>query len=253
MFIDTNPVFEISEVLKERRAAVGFKTKKRHISFISCRTEGGAVFYTDGSSITAKEGDILFIPQQSEYSQRTDGETVITVHLKLYSDITEKIELVTLKSRERAVRYFEDIYNEWTAKLPGYRQRAAAVLYSLIADIKSEKSFSKDNSYSKIVASVTYMKSHFYLPELQIAEIAAKSNISEIYFRKIWEKYFNLTPAQYITKLRIDYARELLLGSDCLVREIAERAGFPNEKYFSARFKAITGITPSEYRKNIRE
>lgn len=249
MFIDENPVFEISEVLKEKRESRRFKTKKRNINVISCRVEGSAVFNCNETTMEVKPGDVLYIPQKIEYSQETSGETIIAVHLKIHSGMTAQIEHINVKNKEHTKSCFEDIYSEWSKKLPGYRQRCAALLYGLLGDIKAEQTFSKNNAYSKIVNSVTYMKSHFNKQDICISDIAAQSNISEIYFRKLWQRYFKLTPAQYISKLRIDYAKSLLIGSDYTISEIAENSGFSDVKYFSTKFKQLTGATPSEYRK----
>ena len=53
--------------------------------------------------------------------------------------------------------------------------------------------------------------------------------------------------------MKIKNARQLLEFSDREVGDIAEACGFNSVAYFSNVFKKITGISPSEYRKNIRE
>ena len=249
MFIDENPVFEILEVLKEKREKRCFKTKKRNVNVISCRIDGSAVFNCNKTDIKVNSGDVLYIPQKIEYSQETIGETIIAVHLKIYSGTTAQIEHINVKNKEHTISCFEDIYSEWSKKLPGYRQRCTALLYGLLGDIKADQTFSKNNTYSKIVNSVIYMKSHFNKQDICISDIAAQSNISEIYFRKLWQSYFKLTPAQYISKLRINYAKALLIGSDYTISEIAENSGFSDVKYFSTKFRLLTGTTPSAYRK----
>lgn len=56
MFIDENPVFEILEVLKEKREKRCFKTKKRNVNVISCRIEGSAVFNCNKTNIKVNSG-----------------------------------------------------------------------------------------------------------------------------------------------------------------------------------------------------
>lgn len=249
MFSDENPVFEILEIIKERRNEHCFATKKRNISVLSCRTDGCGIFTFNSREITADTGDILFIPKKIRYSQKTSGETIIAVHLRIYSHISSEMEHIDVRDKEYMISFFEKIYEEWSKKLPGYKQRTTGMVYSLLGDIKAEQSRNKNEAYSKIVDSVIYMKSHFHIPCLQISEIAEKSNISEIYFRKLWKKYYDITPAQYITRLRIDYAKALLSGSDYTISEISEQLGFSDVKYFSTKFKNVTGCTPSGYRK----
>lgn len=58
----------------------------------------------------------------------------------------------------------------------------------------------------------------------------------------------------YITKIRVDYAQQLLKRSvDLSVGEIALRCGFSDQAYFSRIFKQFTGISPLQYRKNITD
>lgn len=249
MFMRENPIFEITEVLKIKRERSRFKTKRRNINVISCRTDGGAEFTFGDRTISVSDGDVLYIPKRTEYSQKTEGETIIAIHIRMYSQTAAEVEFASVKNKDNIISSFNEIYSEWTKKLPGYRQRALGILYRVMGDIKFEQCMSIDNPYSKIINSVTYIKSHFTLPNLTVSDIADKSNISEIYFRKLWRKCCDITPAQYIVKLRINFAKALLSGSEYTVSEIAEQCGFSDSKYFSTVFKRLTGTTPSEYRK----
>lgn len=52
----------------------------------------------------------------------------------------------------------------------------------------------------------------------------------------------------YLNKVRIEKAKELLANTDLKVWEIAEKVGYKNPKHFARIFKDITGLTPNEYR-----
>lgn len=58
---------------------------------------------------------------------------------------------------------------------------------------------------------------------------------------------------EYITKQRIQYAERQLTTTDLGIREISEKAGFLHQRNFSTTFKNITGLSPSDYRKDKRE
>lgn len=55
---------------------------------------------------------------------------------------------------------------------------------------------------------------------------------------------------EYINKLRINQALQLLENSDATVSEIADKVGFSYQCHFSTAFKQITGMTPTEYRQS---
>ena len=56
-----------------------------------------------------------------------------------------------------------------------------------------------------------------------------------------------MSPVRFVTKMRIDYAKELLAANRRSVSEIAEMCGFSNAYYFSNVFKKQTGFSPSQY------
>ena len=67
-------------------------------------------------------------------------------------------------------------------------------------------------------------------------------------FRRVTGK----TPMEYLTEIRLGYAKNLLSDTDLPIGEIATSCGFENVYYFSNTFKKRLGISPSEYRKNFR-
>ena len=56
----------------------------------------------------------------------------------------------------------------------------------------------------------------------------------------------------YINRIRIEQAMQLLANTDLSVTEISERTGFSSSRYFSTSFKQFTSMTPSEYKERCR-
>ena len=81
------------------------------------------------------------------------------------------------------------------------------------------------------------------------ASLAAKCNVSEVYFRKLFTRHFGISPKQFIIDLRIQKAKQLLAEGAWSVSVVSETCGFSNPYHFCRLFKKRTGITPSEYRK----
>ena len=84
-------------------------------------------------------------------------------------------------------------------------------------------------------------------PNLTLSEIAEKSFISEVYFRKLFKKEFGISPQKHIINLRIQYAVGLISSGYYSLKEIAQLSGYNDYKYFSVEFKKIKGVSPSEY------
>ncbi|MFE4670422.1 helix-turn-helix transcriptional regulator [Streptomyces sp. NPDC056716] len=85
-------------------------------------------------------------------------------------------------------------------------------------------------------------------PGLDLDTVAAHAGYSRYHFVRAFKESYGETPGQYLTHRRIERAEELLRGADLSVTEICLLVGFSSLGTFSTRFKARTGLTPSEYR-----
>ncbi|KAA6439823.1 helix-turn-helix domain-containing protein [Dyadobacter flavalbus] len=87
---------------------------------------------------------------------------------------------------------------------------------------------------------------------LSLKEIAEGLQIHPTYVSREFSKYFsNLSFGEYIRKLRIEKAIELLGNTGHTLSEIAYLTGFSDQSHFTRIFKAHTGQNPSDYRKNL--
>ncbi len=69
------------------------------------------------------------------------------------------------------------------------------------------------------------------------------------YLGRIFKKECGLTIPQYIGRLRVERAKEILANSSITIAEIAETVGFQNENYFYVLFREIAGVSPGKFRR----
>lgn len=87
---------------------------------------------------------------------------------------------------------------------------------------------------------------------LSLKEIAEGLQVNPTYVSREFSKYFsNLSFGEYIRKLRIEKAIDLLADPGHTLSEIAYLTGFSDQSHFNRIFKAHTGQNPSDYRKNL--
>ena len=72
-------------------------------------------------------------------------------------------------------------------------------------------------------------------------------SVSETYFRRIFKRIYHISPVQYVIKLRLEYASQLLISKLYTVKEVSYKSGFTDVKYFSRVFKAKFKMTPKKY------
>lgn len=80
------------------------------------------------------------------------------------------------------------------------------------------------------------------------SDLARRARLSPPRFARLMKRYFGLTPSQFIVKTRIAAASRLLRETDQSVAEIALASGFYDHSAFTRTFRAMTGMTPTEFR-----
>ncbi|GFP76349.1 bifunctional transcriptional activator/DNA repair enzyme AdaA [Clostridium fungisolvens] len=90
----------------------------------------------------------------------------------------------------------------------------------------------------------------YFNKPVDLSDISKQLGISTNHLIKLFKQHTKLTPTQYIIKLRIEKAKELLKQSDIDILEISYATGFKSLSNFYKCFKEQTEFTPSEYRKS---
>ncbi|WP_170936649.1 helix-turn-helix domain-containing protein [Paenibacillus aquistagni] len=97
----------------------------------------------------------------------------------------------------------------------------------------------------------TYIEQHFH-EELTTDHLARIAELSPKYFVDSFKKEYGLSAITYITELRMARAKQLMLRSDKLLRDIAHEVGYEDEFYFSRKFKKMHGSSPSQFMRRRR-
>ncbi|OFK58142.1 hypothetical protein HMPREF2811_01125 [Globicatella sp. HMSC072A10] len=87
------------------------------------------------------------------------------------------------------------------------------------------------------------------LSDLTLNQVAENFNLSEQHISRLLKQNSNIRFKSYITKIKLEKAKELLIEPDCRVNEVAEKIGYSNVNSFIRVFKKEIGVTPKEYSK----
>jgi Response regulator containing CheY-like receiver domain and AraC-type DNA-binding domain len=93
-----------------------------------------------------------------------------------------------------------------------------------------------------------YVDLHYMEESFSLDDIAAALYMSANYLRQIFKQYQKESFVEYLTRVRMEKAAELLNTGDVLVQDVARRVGYENQRYFAILFKKHHKVTPSEYR-----
>ncbi|KAA0550194.1 response regulator [Bacillus sp. BGMRC 2118] len=100
---------------------------------------------------------------------------------------------------------------------------------------------------SPVTKALKYVDENIHT-SLTLKEVASFVHLNSSYFSVIFKEQTTLTFSEYVTRSRIQKAKNLLLTSNSSVSEIAESVGYSTSKYFIKIFKEYEGMTPSKYK-----
>ena len=84
---------------------------------------------------------------------------------------------------------------------------------------------------------------------LDLTRLAAESGFSKFHFARSFKDAFGETPAAYLTRRRVERAKDLLRAANLNVTEVCMLVGFSSLGSFSSRFSQLVGMSPSAYQR----
>lgn len=113
--------------------------------------------------------------------------------------------------------------------------------------VKWRVEFSRGNANEAINRAQDYIAENYVSEELSLKSVASFVNLSPTYLSALFKKETGMNFSDYLTKVRMEKAKELLCRTSKLVSEIAYEVGFNDYRYFGQLFKKYTGQTPREF------
>lgn len=99
-----------------------------------------------------------------------------------------------------------------------------------------------------LVQTKEYIETN-YEQNITLESAAERVGLSSYYLSKLFKEHFHISFIEYVTRTRLDRAKELLLNKRLSLKEIALSVGYKDPNYFSRVFKKEMEISPSDYRK----
>jgi len=107
----------------------------------------------------------------------------------------------------------------------------------------------KESKSNNLIEEINYfVLNNFTNPELSVASVADKFNITANYLSMLFRQTKGQNISVFITQLRINKAKELLKKQNINISSICKLSGYIDYHYFTKVFKKVEGMTPSNYR-----
>ncbi len=249
IFERDNLSFKLLDVIELKQADIHLFNSGRNFDALSFRFRADTEIKTESKSLHLEDNSVGFFPAGVDYTRVSSVDEFIVIHFNSLDYFSKTIAFFYPPNPDEIAPLFREILDCWTKKESGYKYRCTSLLYMIFAKIREQ--YPTPSRYdSRIEKGVLYIKENFTDPALSVTDAADASNISEVYFRKLFKKQFGVSPKSYIIDARIKYAINLIESGYYSLSEIAEMCGFEDYKYFSSQFHRIKGVPPSKYSYN---
>lgn len=239
---------------RERNTDFYLEKKSREKHAILFMKFGSISYNIDNTTIRLEKGDILLLKKGESYTAyNSDGPEIPYAFYIVYFDIFEN-EIPYFKRFTKITHYekFLDLFSKGysiskkmgTAHKIALKAILSDVLYSLYKEYYSSEII--EPSFLHMEKAKKHIDAH-YNEKLNITTLSDLSGFSRAHFKRLFSKYYNTTPSEYITMVRIEHAKTMLESNIFSLKEIAEQCGFYDEYYFSKVFQKKVGCTPKKY------
>lgn len=213
---------------------------------------GKIIYAIDGREFVSDQNSILFLPKGRSYRLYCqEGGLFPVINFDAWGrpDI-DTIRVMPVRSLEYYQKAYEKMERLLLYSMRGPALHVLSLFYDMLARMNDEQAArGLSGKLASLDRAVRYLEQHSNLPGLRIETLAAQVDISAVYFRKLFARQYGLSPKQYLQKLRMEKARELLESDLFSVTDIAEKTGFGSVYHFCRSFKDYNGCTPLEYQK----
>lgn len=270
--------FEPGVPIFVNRASETFELTEHSHEFIEITyvSEGAGVHYIAGEAVPVEHGTLFFIPVGRSHvfrpkTLKKDRPLIVynclfpAVYLtELRSGFPQGADICELLADERlpwfsmkdaAGEYhamFREMYREFSAKPPGYLAVLASLVVRILTGLYRHRlqlgtSNGDRPQWLTVDEAITYINRN-YATDLKLGELAAKANLSERQFSRLFQRQTGMNFTNYLQSIRMDAACRLLTGGRSSVGEVAAAVGYADLKFFHRLFKKKIGTTPKQYR-----
>ena len=147
---------------------------------------------------------------------------------------------------KKNVGYLNKVMN-----LHSSEELCAWISYALNDFIESVYSSQDSKKITQIKPAIDFIEASYDQP-LTLADVAKSAYLSVSRLAHLFKEQMGVTIIDYLTNVRIDHAKRLLLSTDKSCSKICFEVGYNNQSYFTRTFKEIVGMTPRQFRESNR-
>lgn len=207
------------------------------------------IHFSDGTDLHTGPNELHYLPKGSSY--RVDSIVsggCWAINFDLLEEIVDVPFNIAFRNPDTVLKIFQDAVTAWNKQQLLFVRKS---IYEIILKIKSEqqRNYLSSKKTVLIQPAIDMIQQNYLNSDLPVTHLAKLCGISDTYFRQIFYNIFSLNPKEYITRLRMQHAKNLLESNHFTVSEIALMCGYSEPCNFSREFSKNVGMSPAAYSK----
>lgn len=218
------------------------------------QTDGGSIC-VDDNSYSIRMGDIRFISPGRKLNSCPHYKCIT-----VYFDFGEEAVLHTNQILEGLPEYistdgallplFEGLLHSHQSGQAHAKLQQNAVLMQILAELFA-LTHSRKKYCQPVRTCMEYMQRN-YSQDVTLEILGQLTGYSGLHLLRLFERDTGQTPHKWLTAIRINEAKRLLVDTQLKIEEVAVACGFHSAPHFKTLFRQFTGSTPGKYRKSAR-
>ncbi len=234
----------------------GYRHKRSNGStYLLAYTKSGKAYVEyEGERFCVTSGDLLFINLAKDSLVEAPNEPWEIYFVHVYgSDIADIYHTVVQTNGFHMPLVDARLFPECIMNIMQNAENnydpyyVSAQIYLLLMDVLRQSN--QNSSSTTINRAVAYLNRNFS-ENINVETLCQDLHVTKPFLIRKFRQELGCTPKQYLTQLRLEKAKSLLIYSDKSILTIAQESGFGTEKNIFYAFHSIMGLTPTEYRNN---
>lgn len=230
--------------------------------------KGSCLLHLEEESVTFREGELMFITPNVKHKFEAGSKGTQLMQLEFLPELfsrfvldmeTEesnsipfasflfsgKHQVIKIVNDIRVVRVIQEIISELQTKSFYYDYQVILLYVELQILIYRyvKEQFLSGCGNEILKKAIDYMYQHYRM-DVSMDEVALHAGVSGRYLRALFSRNLNVSPVDYLNRVRVNKAMVLLKTTNLSVKEVSFQCGFRSPQYFSRIFKQLTGFSP---------
>lgn len=158
---------------------------------------------------------------------------------------------LSLGELSRVGGWVDALEKELRDRSPGFRFTSIALFMQIVgflSRVYGRAPTSASGELMQIARAISHLENHYPRP-IGLGELADIAHMSKRSLTRVFQKVMGHSPIDYLIRLRVARAAELLRRGEKKILAVASEVGFQDSNYFARQFRQVLGVSPSDFRK----